>query len=1479
MRQVTNLKRFWHLPKQRIGKYLAALLASLFLCLSMVAPAYAVGSFDITLHPNTSGRGSMTIDWSSYPYADKCFKVYRSSNGQTFEMAPVDYTKITNVRCLQIYPLDAAAGQLKSWVENSGYGHGIIHVDQVRLDQFNANPLGYLKDGAGNWKYDVIFFGTYDSNGGADCDLSSYSRNIVEQYIQSGRGAIFGHDTIASETVGFHPNFKTLAPYVGIGFINYNYMDITNHVIIAETGLFTTYPNYVGTKGTVLTIPPAHSLGQIVTTGTMWLRFESLGSHNDAGQSAPSFLTTHGNCAMIQTGHSSGESSEDEKKIISNLIFYCDQLLFGNASNTDAMAVDNAAPNRPSISFSGNTVRASATDNGSTYYYYVESYGKNNTSPSGILAKSPTKNYAVTTGVAQYRYIYDDNPNTQVSTVSGTATTGSIPLNTSRRYLHVAAIDGAGNLGSTKTVLTGATIQKIDTEFNSAAAQGDGTLAGAVFTAYTGNTSVTATTDANGYTVLHGLDPNTTYTIRETSAPAGYTTDTSWGGTMRPASQDGTGQINLNTVFGRAPKDTIIRGTLSGSKFDTEFNAAKPQGGATLAGCEITVTNKSAHTIIWNGHTYAPNAVVTTAKTDTNGRWSVASLPYGTYAIAETRAPDGYQQYNGWDTTVYIRSSAGVSAQAIKDIIYRADIMGYVIDKDFTVQQGDGKFSGAKLTITNANRNPVIWQGRTYAPGAVLTDNITTNADGLWTCPGIPYGEYTITETVPPIGYTFGKTRQISVSIYGNDLMRVDDIPNVLRTGSLSGNKIDSQNRSVQGDASLAGCVVQVVNKSDAPILYKDDRYQINEVVDTAITDRNGHWNIDNLPYGTYTVTEKSPSDGYELNTNWSSTVQVHSTDQTKAFSTTDLPENIILASISGKKIDSESKSAQGSGSLGGAVLSVTNASNKNIVYNDQKVAPGQQVTTMTTRSDGSYSVEGLPYGTYDIKEIQPPSGYSLNSVWTGHVIAHDYQAIAPDLDEVIVKGAVSGTKADADGIASQGDATLEGAVLEITNAMSTVIRYNRKTVQPNAVVATVKTDSQGSWTIAGLPYGTYRVREIAAPKGYELNSSWSALITMSGDTTTFNAGVVADKVKRGSVEGYKIDSGTHQDAAQGTGSLAGATIAIRNLSAHAVSVNGHTYGKGETVATTTTDANGHWRVDNLPYGTYDAHETAASSCYAVNTKWSSTFRINPDAKAVIRVGDLPETVLRGSVAGTKTDADTTSEQGDATLAGAVFNIENANDSFVVYDELAYKKGDVVTTAVTDENGNWQVSGLAYGTYRVYEAQAPYGYLLNKTWSKTITVGKNGINVGTIPDTIARGGIHIKKVDDRQWYNPGAAEGIGNATLAGAKFRIYNVSKKAVLVNGKTINTVGPITLKNNLSQAWLSSINNAPTIDVNAEHVADLTTDKNGECNISGLPCGTYLVREIEVPEGYSMNQDWRRGRIVTITSDGQIVDLTRHA
>ena len=167
---------------------------------------------------------------------------------------------------------------------------------------------------------------------------------------------------------------------------------------------------------------------------------------------------------MIQTGHSNGESTEDERKVLANTLFYLKQLT-KKTEVLDNSARDIAEPNNPSnITTMINEYNITSVkfrrpeDNGSTYEYYVKGLDGSREFTSEI------KSATITTGVKKYKYIVDENPTSSKDLIAEAGTEyessgeneeiaiGNIVYNDNRaKYIHIYAIDGAGNTSEVQT--------------------------------------------------------------------------------------------------------------------------------------------------------------------------------------------------------------------------------------------------------------------------------------------------------------------------------------------------------------------------------------------------------------------------------------------------------------------------------------------------------------------------------------------------------------------------------------------------------------------------------------------------------------------------------------------------------------------------------------------------------------------------------------------------------------------------------------------------------------------------------------------------------------------------------------------------------------------------------------------------------------------------------------------------------------------
>ena len=89
-----------------------------------------------------------------------------------------------------------------------------------------------------------------------------------------------------------------------------------------------------------------------LTEGNYWDEVSAIKNDEQARRELPQdmnlkyYLTTWNNTAMIQTGHSNGESTEDERKVLANTLFYLKQLT-KKTEILDNSARDIADPNKP----------------------------------------------------------------------------------------------------------------------------------------------------------------------------------------------------------------------------------------------------------------------------------------------------------------------------------------------------------------------------------------------------------------------------------------------------------------------------------------------------------------------------------------------------------------------------------------------------------------------------------------------------------------------------------------------------------------------------------------------------------------------------------------------------------------------------------------------------------------------------------------------------------------------------------------------------------------------------------------------------------------------------------------------------------------------------------------------------------------------------------------------------------------------------
>ena len=419
--------------------------------------SYAAGG-EFTATPAPDGKNYVTLSWEGT--AGSKFAITKNDGkNDIYETIPLKY----NIKVLNVFP--NIGNNLKGWMAYDDIGSPIkdgtkytMTVDEANIINFNVNPSSYLGV-PGAWKYDVVYFGGYDSNN--KYDITVAARNALEQFIKSSGGVLLGHDTACCD----NPNFLSLATNyldlqaTGASTTSPDYIPRIGNVYVkvARKGLLTNYPHKLGDVGTVMKVPESHSYQQFAS-GNIWFSYNGTNSNWDPsmpemttykGKTGTNnfYLTTLNNIAMIQTGHSNGGATEDEQMILANTLYYLAQTT-NQTTFDDHSAQDLNAPSKVSgnATVTGSTLSFNeSVDVGSKYSYKLYTVDDVN----GTKADTgKTTEATVKTGLQGYSYVINQNANAIGVDNTVEVTNASIDVSTLERgnyYLHIRAIDNAGN--------------------------------------------------------------------------------------------------------------------------------------------------------------------------------------------------------------------------------------------------------------------------------------------------------------------------------------------------------------------------------------------------------------------------------------------------------------------------------------------------------------------------------------------------------------------------------------------------------------------------------------------------------------------------------------------------------------------------------------------------------------------------------------------------------------------------------------------------------------------------------------------------------------------------------------------------------------------------------------------------------------------------------------------------------------------------
>ena len=398
--------------------------------------------------------------WNAPPANLYGYTLYQWDSTAGWQSTSLNYDK--TIKVLNVYPNIAGSNTLQTWMNDPTVGFGKILVTPVTINNFNSNPDNYLKS-AGQYQYDVVMFGSWDGNNYVDINLAATT--AVRNFLNAGRGVLFGHDTQSE----FSPNFASLMDKTNMEqVIDMNLWRGSTNIKVVNDGFLLKYPHIIP-YNSILTIPFTHSTGQFAK-GIVWMNFpNTVGNIPSTFALSPEvwknggtnnhYLTTWNNAAMIQTGHSNGASTLDERRVLANTLWYLAQFSTDTTAQV-CSALDLAAPDIPAVtrqSANCQSLGIISKDNGSLYRFYIKA---TNAALNTDTCLSDTLEVSNQSGLKGY-YILEDNNPTAGQALSSNHTafiaandnqlaTYSIAEETA--YIHIQAVDSAGNLSAVYTL-------------------------------------------------------------------------------------------------------------------------------------------------------------------------------------------------------------------------------------------------------------------------------------------------------------------------------------------------------------------------------------------------------------------------------------------------------------------------------------------------------------------------------------------------------------------------------------------------------------------------------------------------------------------------------------------------------------------------------------------------------------------------------------------------------------------------------------------------------------------------------------------------------------------------------------------------------------------------------------------------------------------------------------------------------------------
>ena len=812
--------------------------------------------------------------------------------------------------------------------------------------------------------------------------------------------------------------------------------------------------------------------------------------------------------------------------------------------------------------------------------------------------------------------------------------------------------------------------------------------------------------------------------------------------------------------------------------------------------CQIVKTSEDGKVDGIN-FTISGNGVNQTVTTANGGKFQIDNLMPGVYTVTE-QSIDKYVPQETHRVTVVAGQVATVN---FNNVLRRGNIQVIKSSEDNLVE-------GVKFHLYG-----------TSLAGIAVDEYAVTDKNGVATFKDVLISgstPYTLEEVDTAIRYVVPEKQ--TAPIQWKEVTN-RDFTNILKKFSVTVTKSDREEGTAQGDAKLSGAVYGI---------YKGDT-----LVDKYVTDSEGQFTTKEYVCDSdWTIREITPSEGYLLDKT------IHKVGaEPKHFTiehnlvANDVTEQVMKGNIAIIKHtdDGETKIETPEN---GAEFEVYLKSSGSFEKADK-----DERDTIVCDENGFAQTKDMPYGVYIVHQTKGWEGRELMKDFDVF-ISQDGQTYRYLINNANFESYIKVVKVDAE---TGKTISYAGAGFQIYdpagNKVSMTFTYPTPTT-----IDTFYTDADGQLvTPEKLDYGKgYSLVEVQAPYGYVLDST-PVSFDVTEENSTQEGGITLIKVdkpnmaQKGTISvektgevffGVNVSGEEDEDVIyQPVYKVKGLAGAVYEITADedVITPDGTLrYHKGDVVDTVTTDEDGTAKSKELYLGKYTVVETKAPTGMVINKEKHSVELTYAGQDVAVTETATSFVNERQKV---KLSLEKILEQNETFGIGKNDEIKNISFGLYAKEDIVSSSGTVIPAdglieiITLDENGTATANtDLPFGSYYIKEIATDEHYILSDT---------------QYPFTFEYAGQDTETVEIK--VNDGKS--IENKLIYGS------VSGKKIDENGEALGGA-------------LIGIFKADETEFTKEHaIMTATSEKDGSFSFAKVPYGKWIVREIEAPEGFVLD------------------------